>query len=132
MLTLHDIPGDHLAQIHAGPVAIGTATGLTAAWYAPYDCIVTAVRFLPCEDATGDDTDTVNLNALLYDGSPAEIGNYDLPTGTDLEAGVPVALDISADGVAVDAGQSIMFQVELVGTGIALGAGAWLVTYKGA
>ncbi len=132
MLTLHDIPGDHIAQLNVAPVLAATGTVLTAAWYAPYKCKVTAVRFLPTLATTGNDTDTKNLNVLLYDGTPAEIGNYDLPTGVDLVAGTPVSLDVPAAGTAVAAGQSLIFQVEDVGDGVLIGAGAWLITYVGA
>lgn len=132
MLTLHDIPGDHIAQIPVEPCLAATATVLVGIWYAPYDCVVKSVKFLPTLATTGNNSNTKNLNVIHDDGvTPTEIGNYDLPTGTNLVAGTPVTLDVDSDGVALAAGESLRFQVEKVGTGVLVGAGTWLVTYVG-
>lgn len=130
MLTLHDIPGDHIAQIPVEPCLAATATVFVGTWYAPYKCKVTAVKFLPTLATTGNTTNTKNLNVILDDGTPAEIGNYDLPTGTNLVAGTPVVLDVPSE-TAVAAGQCLRFEVEKVGNGVLVGAGTWLVTYVG-
>ena len=131
MLTLHDIPGDHIDQVPVAAVAAATATGYVGIWSAPFKCKVTAVRFVSSVAATGDNTNSKNLNVLLDDGSPAEIGNYDLVTGVNLVVGTPVALDVPAAGTALAANQNLIFEIEKVGTGVLVGPGTFLVTYVG-
>lgn len=131
---LHDVPGNFVAQVPIEAHAAATATEVRTLWIAPYAVkIVSIVAYLDAA-ATGDNTNTTNLNVL--NGGTAgtgttEIGNKDYATGTDVVVGTAQSLYAPASPVAYAAGTHIKLQFEKVGSGLALGHGVVLITFQG-
>lgn len=102
--------------------AAATATESRALFVAPRACKVTAVSIVPDAAATGDNTNTTNIdiiNAGSAGAGTTSIAALPLPTGTNL-----VALDetaITTTTTALAAGDVLSIKFTKVGTGLAVG-----------
>lgn len=130
-----DIPG---AIPHQGSVpahAAATATEVVATPIrVPYRGTVTAVGFIPLAAATGDNTNTTNLNVINKGQAGAgttEIANFDPVTGANLVAYDEKLFTIAAAGVEVQEGDVLVLQHEKVASGLAIAAGTWVVYING-
>jgi cobalamin biosynthesis Mg chelatase CobN len=85
------------------------------------------VSVTPHAAATGDNTNTTNLNLINKGAAGAgttEVGNRDLPTGTNLVAMDEMTVPLNAtfvNGVSLAEGDVLALQYEKVGTGLAVG-----------
>ena len=134
MQSKHDIPGDHVHQVIIDPIAAGDATELQSLFVAPFTCKITGVTITPDAAATGDNTNTKNLNIHNRGQAGAgttEIANLDLVTGVDLVARDEKTIG-SGMSSAVASGDVIALQVEQVGTGVAIPRSIVKITYQGA
>lgn len=130
----HDIMGNRVAFADIRPHAAATATEKQVIWRAPFDAKLISVEIIPDTAATGDNTNSTNVNLInagTAGSGSTEIGNVDFATGTNAVAGTAISLYAPADGLAVDAGTQLHVQLEKVGTGLALGGFLAVITYQG-
>jgi hypothetical protein len=121
----HAMFGQFYMHCSLPPVDAGDASIVYPIFYAPVNCVVTAVAVVPQADVAGDDTNRKNLNLINAgddgDGTD-EVGNLDLATGVDLAAldmtTIPFGDDY-ADGVELAAGEVLALEIELVNGGVA-------------
>ena len=89
MISVHDIPGTHIATAY---VPAHTGTDSTEKWpvfCAPFNCTITSLLIVPKDDVTGQDTNTTNLNIINVGSAgtgTTEIGNYNLISDNNLTA----------------------------------------------
>ena len=115
-------------ETHKEPqVAAATATSSFAIFTAPQKGRVLRVSITPDAAATGDNTNSKNLNLVNKGAAGAgttEVGNLDLVTGVDLVAFDEKEIPLNAtyaNGVDMAEGDVLALQVEKVGTGVAVG-----------
>ena len=108
-------------------VAAADATIVIPLMAMPFNCELGEVSLICSTLVTGNTTNTKNLN--LIDGGAegagtAELANRDLITGTNLAAGKTMLFDniiAAALEIFMSQGDMLELQVELVGTGVAVG-----------
>lgn len=131
VVTLHDVPGNHIDSVPFDAVSDAGATNYIALWYVPFNCYVTTVTIMFTDTVTGADTNTFNLNLDDNDRS-TELGNKDFTSGVNGTAGTEVTLYApTAPGKSLTAGNKLYLERELAGTGLNMPEGIMIVTYKG-
>ena len=133
MPSIHDIPGNFVAQ-HAIPAhAAATATEKVNIFRAPFACKIVSVEVIPDAAATGDNTNSTHVN-LLNAGTAGtgttELGALDYATGTDAAVGVAQDVYRPASPLAIASGVILQAQLEKVSSGLALGRMLCVVTYQ--
>lgn len=133
---LGDIPGAIFqSQAYAPAHAAATATEQVPIFTAAQPLRVRRVSFTPAAAATGDNSNTTNLNVINRGAAGAgttEIGSFDPVTGADLVAGDEknVFAPVAASGyITLAAGDVLAAQYEKVGSGLAISQGVWTVEY---
>ena len=132
VVTLHDVPGNHIDLLSFADVAANAATNYILVWYVPFNCYVISVKIAFTDSITGTDTDSFNFNLDDNDRS-TELANKDYASGTDAVAGTEVSLYApTAPGKSLSTGNNLYLERELVGTnGLATPAGTLIITYTG-
>jgi hypothetical protein len=130
----HDLTGTHVHNVPIALHAAATATETRLLWVAPFKCKIVSIGAYFDVAATGDNTNTTNINTL--NGGTAgtgttEIGNKDYVLATDVVVGTEQVLYAPATPLAVAAGTHIRIQFEKVATGLALSAGIVQVRFQG-
>lgn len=123
---VHDIPGPISATASVIAVAAATTTVVYDIFRAPDAVKITKIEIVPQAAVTGNDSNTKYLNVL--DGGAAgtgttEVANLDLATGVNLVAldGKNIPLNATyASGCVMAEGDTLLLQIEKVGTGVAL------------
>jgi len=132
VMSPHDVPGTWVESVAFPTIASSAATDYVAVWVAPFKCLVTALKIVSSDAATGAATNYVSFNV---DGPNAttEQGALDLASGTDLAAGIASALTLTTTaGFNANAGESLRLEAEEVGTGLgaAIGYGALIIEFE--
>jgi len=132
MKALYGIPGTYVEQRGVAAVTAATATGAVGIFVAPFRCRVTRIAYVPESKLTGADTNSMNLNVTLADGT--EVAHIDFTDGVDAEKGEATDIPISgtADQMTLDAGETLLVVREKVGNGLAMPLGAIVFEYEGA
>ena len=130
-MRFHDLIGYISDLIPCAAQAAADATSYIAIWRAPYKCRVTAMAWVPSTATTGNNTNRRNFNVDLAAGT--EQANVDLATGVDLVAGTAkaIAITTTAGYINLEEGDTLLLESEKVSSGVAVGLGAWQVTYQG-
>lgn len=116
------------SQAHVAQIAAATATRKDPIFTAPRKCIVREVSVVSQAAVTGNNTNTKNLN-IVDAGSAGvgttEIANLDLVTGVNItaldEVNVPLNATYLVPGRTLAAGDVLVLETELVGTGVIVG-----------
>ena len=134
-ISIHDIPGNHVATFPVPAHAAATATEVVNIFRAPFACKIVSVELIPDAAITGADTNSTNVN-LLNAGTAGtgttELGNIDFASGTDAAAGVAQDLYRPATALSVASGVILQVQIEKVSSGLAIGRFTAVVTYQAA
>ncbi|MFQ5524363.1 MAG: hypothetical protein ACE5F5_12455 [Acidimicrobiia bacterium] len=120
----------HVTVFNPGAAA-ADATEEWALLAAEKDLMIHRVSWIPKSAVTGQATNYFNLNVINAgsDGLPGtEIGNVDYASGTNASADQENVI-VSSDQ-RVSAGDVIVVQRELVGTGLAMPEGAFSVVFS--
>ena len=132
-----DIPGTRTAVAHIPALGADAATIVYPIFRAPDACIVTAVNVVPQAAFTGATGACKNLN--IIDAGTAgvgstEVGNLDMITGVNFVAldskNIPLNATYLAPGVTMVEGDTLVLQIEDVGTSPAFPAIEVYVEYK--
>lgn len=123
-------PGTHKANVTVPTLTATSATAKEVVWMAPAPCVIESIDVqLNTTAITGDNTNTINMNAL--NGGTAgtgttEIGNKDFPTGTNLAQYGSASLTLSTTLATVTfaEGEKLVLQAEKVGSGGSFGGTA--------
>jgi hypothetical protein len=129
--ALHDFPGTHTHTVSVPAHAAATATEEYPIFYAPFNCKLTNVLYIPAADITGVDTNTTHLNIINRGAAGAgvtELDNVDFVAGVNASKAVPK--DMATTDVNLAKGDVIVAQYEKVGTGLALPAGQIVFEYE--
>lgn len=128
--SLHDIPGTHYGYAHIPDQAAGDATNYLAAWVAPFACTITGIDYIPTDNIAGANTNTRHLN--VDNSAGTEIANKDFTSGNNGTGGAAVALTLTSTAADLNLaeGGTLRFESELVGTGLALPAGCFVIKFK--
>lgn len=120
-----EIPGPIPYTTKVVAHAAATATEQWPIFRAPVACTVKKVTVVPQAAATGDNTNTTNLNIINKGSAGAgttEIGNLDPVTGVNLVAfddtNIPFNATYLVPGVTLAEGDTLTLQHEKVGTGL--------------
>lgn len=132
MKALYGIPGTYVEQRGVAAVPAATATGAVGIFVAPFRCNVTRIAYAPVSKLTGADTNSMNINVTLADGT--EVANIDFIGGVNAEKGeeTDIAISTTAYPIALDAGETLLVVREKVGTGLDMPLGAIVFEYEGA
>lgn len=131
---LGDIPGAMFtAQAYTPAHAAATATEVVPIFMHPtLNVRIRKVGFIPAAAATGDNSNTTNLNLQnrgTAGSGTTELGNFDPVTGADLVAHDYKEVYAPATPADLDAGSVLAVQFEKVGTGLAIPQGQWIIEY---
>ena len=129
MKALYGIPGTYVEQRGVAAVSATTATGAVGIFVAPFRCKVTRIAYAPVSKLTGADTNSMNINVTLADGT--EVANIDFVKDTDAEKGEETDIAITSP-ITLDAGETLLVVREKVGTGLEMPLGAIVFEYEGA
>jgi|LSQX01.2.fsa_nt_gb hypothetical protein len=129
MKALYGIPGTYVEQRGVAAVSASTATGAIGIFVAPFRCKVTRIAYAPVIKLTGANTNSMNLNVTLADGT--EVANIDFAEGVDAEKGEETNIAITSP-ITLDAGETLLVVREKVGTGLEMPLGAIIFEYEGA
>lgn len=133
--ALRSIPGVHKETTKVVAHAAATATEQWPVFFAPFPCQILGAKVVPQTAATGNDSNTTNLN-LVNKGAAGsgtqEIANLDLPTGVNLTAFADSALTLTGTTAqcTLAEGDVLTLQHEKVGTGVAVGECIVEISYK--
>lgn len=129
MKALYGIPGTYVEQRGVATVSASTATGAVGIFVAPFRCKVTRIAYAPVSKLTGADTNSMNINVTLADGT--EVANIDFIGGVNAEKGEETDIAITSP-INLDAGETLLVVREKVGTGLEMPLGAIIFEYEGA
>lgn len=127
--------GERSAQVEKAVHAAATATESRTLFVAPRDCTVTGVSITSDAAATGDASNTTNLNVINVGSAgvgTTEVANLDLGAGVNLVALDEKAIPLNttyANGVTMSEGDVLTIQFEKVGTGVLVGPASFKVTW---
>jgi hypothetical protein len=127
------VPGRHYAQIFTRAKAAGSeGTKYLANWMAPHDCRLVESYFIPLAAVSGAATNATHLNVVWIGvaAGSTELSTLELLSGINLTANAKNALN-GLTGYTRDlvAGDVLALQGELLGTGLAVPEGTWVVVY---
>ncbi|MBK8233017.1 MAG: hypothetical protein IPK72_21140 [Candidatus Eisenbacteria bacterium] len=131
------LSGVHKSLVKVPAHAAATATEQWPVFFAPFPCIVTGCKIVPQAAATGDNTNTTNLN-LVNKGAAGsgttELANLDPVTGTNLTAFADSSLTVTGSlaNRTLAEGDVLTLQHEKVGTGLAIAELLVEISYKAA
>lgn len=129
---LGDIPGIHTATARTPAIGTSDATSKSVIFRAPFDCRISAIKFIPDTAITGADTNTRHLN-IQDEGAAgtgdAEIANKDYTDGVDVTALVADDITMSSANHQLTEGDILTAEFEEIGTGQALPAGLIVVEF---
>lgn len=137
MPGIQDIPGDQpIAAYFPGHATAGSAKE-SAAFRAPFRCVITAVEFIPSAAITGAATNnfTLNVRNRTTAGAGAAVpATITFGNGINAVAQAPTALTLSgtASALAVAAGDVITVEKAVNGTGLACPDGTVVVHLQAA
>lgn len=129
MKALYGISGTYVEQRGVATTAATAATGAIGIFVAPFRCKVTRIAYAPVSKLTGANTNSMNLNVTLADGT--EVANIDFAEGVDAEKGEETDITI-ASPITLDAGETLLVVREKVGTGLEMPLGVIVFEYEGA
>lgn len=134
---LHDFPGVYRQALPLAAITANAATGNVLAIPNPMDGAAEFAGFevVSPTNVVGDSTNRRNFNVKTVAG--VELAHLDLTSGTDLDAGVPVAGELNSSlaksARKVAEGGAVILESELVGSGVGIPAGTVFVAkWKGA
>lgn len=117
MKSLHDVAGTHLVQLNH-PAVAAKATRTDPVLYAPFDCKLAGVLFIPMDAITADASDYATITIVNGDGDTIVAASFDGPYDS-LDANQPLLLD--CDDEELEAGDLINIQTADTGSsGMAL------------
>ena len=124
--ALRGLAGVHKHSQKVPAHAAATATEQWPCFFAPFPCIVTGCKVVPQTAATGDNTNTTNLNLISKGAAGSgttELANLDLVTGVNLTAYADSSLTVTGTLAqrTLAEGDVLTLQHEKVGTGVAVG-----------
>jgi len=128
------VPGLHYAQVQTRAKAAGSeATKYLANWVAPCDCRLVESYFMPLAAVSGAATNSTHLNIVdvgLAGVGVVELSTLELLNTINLTANAKNALN-GVTGYATDlsAGDVLALQGELLGTGLLVPEGTWVIVY---
>jgi len=129
MKALYGIPGTYVEQRGVSSVSASTSTGAIGIFVAPFRCRVTRIAYAPVSKLTGADTNSMNINVTLADGT--EVAHIDFTDGVNAEKGEETDIAITSP-INLDAGETLLVVREKVGTGLEMPLGVIVFEYEGA